>query len=224
MLTVQRPTGGFFVDSALGWTVDARGGGEIIWKNGGTGGYRSFIGYSRKARAGVVVLSNATAGIDDIGLHLLDSRFRLAGPLGFPKEATVDASVLDRHVGRYELSPHFVLTITRDGDHLFAQATGQQRFKLVSDQRPEILLQGGRGAADLRDRRPRPDGRPHLASKWREPTGKAHRGGCGEEGAVTGDVVIPGFATIVPFSPQCRLIGSELHDTDRAAREWTPPQ
>ena len=75
MLAVQRPTGGFFVDTALGWTVDARGGGEIIWKNGGTGGYRSFIGYSRKARAGVVVLANATSGIDDIGLHLLDSRF-----------------------------------------------------------------------------------------------------------------------------------------------------
>jgi len=135
MLTVQRPTGGFFVDTALGWTVDARGGGEIIWKNGGTGGYRSFIGYSRKARAGVVVLANATAGIDDIGLHLLDSRFRLAAPPGFPKEATVDAGVLDRHVGRYELTPQFVLTISRDGDRLFAQATGQQRFRLypISD-------------------------------------------------------------------------------------------
>ena len=221
---MQRPTGGFFVDSALGWTVDTRGGGEIIWKNGGTGGYRSFIGYSRKARAGVVVLANATAGIDDIGLHLLDLRFRLAAPPGFPKEATVDASVLDRHVGRYELSPQFVLTITRDGDRLFAQATGQQRFRLYPISDRKFFYKVVEAQTDLRDRRPRPDGRPHLASEWREPAGKAHRGGCGEEGAVTGDVVIPGFATIVPFSPQCRLIGSAFARYGPGREEWTPPQ
>jgi len=32
---------------------------EIVWRNGGTGGYRSFIGFDRKKRKGVVVPSNS---------------------------------------------------------------------------------------------------------------------------------------------------------------------
>jgi pimeloyl-ACP methyl ester carboxylesterase len=40
---------------------------------------------------------------------------------------------LDRFVGEYPLSPAFKLTITRDGDRLFAQATGQQAFPLYAD-------------------------------------------------------------------------------------------
>jgi CubicO group peptidase (beta-lactamase class C family) len=131
MLSVQRPTG-FFLGSALGWTVDTRGGAEIVWKDGGTGGYRSFIGYVAQAKRGVVVLSNATAEIDDIGLNLLDSRFRLAAPPHYPREAAVAASVLEAHVGRYELRPNFVMTVTREGERLFSQVTGQQRFRIYA--------------------------------------------------------------------------------------------
>jgi predicted SnoaL-like aldol condensation-catalyzing enzyme len=36
----------------------------------------------------------------------------------------VDPKLFDKYVGRYEL-PNFVLTITRDGNHLFVEATGQ---------------------------------------------------------------------------------------------------
>jgi CubicO group peptidase (beta-lactamase class C family) len=132
MLSVRRPAWGFFVDTALAWVVDTRGGGEIIWKNGGTGGYRSFIGYAAQAQRGVVVLSNATAEIDDIGLHLLDTRFRLAAPPQFPKEAVVGAKVLEAHVGRYELGSNRFMTITREGDRLFSQVTGQQRYRIYA--------------------------------------------------------------------------------------------
>jgi serine-type D-Ala-D-Ala carboxypeptidase/endopeptidase len=97
LLSTTRPTEEPFVESGLGWVVDTRGGGEIIWKNGGTGGYRTFIGFSPATRVGVVVLSNTTTatGVDDIGEHLLDSRYPLAVPAGSPKVASVDASHLD---------------------------------------------------------------------------------------------------------------------------------
>jgi CubicO group peptidase (beta-lactamase class C family) len=42
----------------------------------------------------------------------------------------VDAAVLAGYVGEYELAPDFILTITHEGDQLFAQATGQQKFGL----------------------------------------------------------------------------------------------
>jgi hypothetical protein len=37
----------------------------------------------------------------------------------------VDPKLFDRYAGRYELAPNVVLTITREGDHLFGQVTGQ---------------------------------------------------------------------------------------------------
>jgi D-alanyl-D-alanine-carboxypeptidase/D-alanyl-D-alanine-endopeptidase len=78
MLKVRRPTGSPGLEVALGWHIFT-GEREIVWHNGGTGGYRSFIGFDSKARTGVVVLSNAEtpAGVDDIGHHLLDLRFPL---------------------------------------------------------------------------------------------------------------------------------------------------
>jgi pimeloyl-ACP methyl ester carboxylesterase len=40
---------------------------------------------------------------------------------------------LERFVGEYPLAPTFAITITRDGDKLFAQATGQPSFQLFAE-------------------------------------------------------------------------------------------
>jgi serine-type D-Ala-D-Ala carboxypeptidase/endopeptidase len=134
MLSVKRPTGQAFIDTAMGWAVDTRGGGEIIWKNGGTGGYRTFIGYSPRTGVGVVALSNAStsAGTDDIGMHLLDARFPLDVPEGSPRETAVGAAVLDSYVGHYKLGLTSVVAITREGDQLYAELTGQPRAAIYA--------------------------------------------------------------------------------------------
>ena len=59
MTVPRRPTGAPGLEIALGWHIAASNGKEIVWHNGGTGGYRSFIGYDPRAGVGVVVLSNA---------------------------------------------------------------------------------------------------------------------------------------------------------------------
>lgn len=140
-LSTSRPTGEPFVDSGLGWTIDTRGGGEIIWKNGGTGGYRTFIGYSPKSGIGIVALSNAATeeGVDDIGLHLLDARYPLSVPEGSPSELSLDAGTLDKYVGNYEMYANFVLTVTREGDQLFVKATGQPRAAVYPRSRVEFF-------------------------------------------------------------------------------------
>jgi CubicO group peptidase (beta-lactamase class C family) len=43
-----------------------------------TGGYHSFVGFDKKQRRGVVILSNSTNDIDDIGRRLLVGRYPLA--------------------------------------------------------------------------------------------------------------------------------------------------
>lgn len=115
-------------------------GNTLVWHNGGTGGYRTFTGYSEATGLGVVVLSNTNQGVDDIGLHLLDATFPLA-PLPKPHlEITLPPEVLDRYVGVFALTPAFALTITREGAQLFAQATDQPRLPLFAEKEDEFFL------------------------------------------------------------------------------------
>ena len=69
---------GFANSVGLGWQLtDTVEGLSIIWHNGGTGGYRSFVGFDKTHQTGVVVLSNygdAFAGdnsVDTMGMKLL---------------------------------------------------------------------------------------------------------------------------------------------------------
>jgi CubicO group peptidase (beta-lactamase class C family) len=122
MLEVRRPVGKTGFETGLGWNIL----GEIVWHDGGTGGFRSFIGYDPKAGAGVVALSNAftLSGVDDIAMHLLNPKAPLPN-LDPPKPHTgipLDPSLLDRYTGRYHF-PDRILEIMRNGDRLFAQVT-----------------------------------------------------------------------------------------------------
>ena len=57
----------------LGWVISHSDAGDVIWHNGGTGGFRTFLGFNLKTQKGVVVLSNSSAGWPDLfGLSLLD--------------------------------------------------------------------------------------------------------------------------------------------------------
>lgn len=44
----------------------------VIWHSGGTGGFRSFIGFNKDAQIGVVILSNSANSVDEMGFELLD--------------------------------------------------------------------------------------------------------------------------------------------------------
>jgi CubicO group peptidase (beta-lactamase class C family) len=59
----------------LNWLIRKVDADTVIWHNGGTGGYRTFIGFDPDRSAGVVVLTNSGgAGADDIGFHLLNPK------------------------------------------------------------------------------------------------------------------------------------------------------
>ncbi|HKO05450.1 MAG TPA: serine hydrolase [Candidatus Acidoferrales bacterium] len=135
LLKVRRPTGQPGLEMALGWHIFTTGGKDIIWHNGGTGGYRSFMGFDPKARVGVVLLSNAgtVAGVDDIGRHLLDPSVPLMAPPKEHKQVTVDPKLFEGYLGSYQLAPNFIISITREGDHLFEQATGQPKFEIFPE-------------------------------------------------------------------------------------------
>lgn len=61
----------------LGWHILPTATGEIVWHNGGTGGYSTFAGFNKETGVGVVVLTNSTERVDDLGFHLLDQNLPL---------------------------------------------------------------------------------------------------------------------------------------------------
>jgi D-alanyl-D-alanine-carboxypeptidase/D-alanyl-D-alanine-endopeptidase len=65
----------------LGWHhyVDPNGGEPIIWHNGATAGFSSFLGFKREARIGIVILSNSGDQPDQQALDLIAELTRLKG-------------------------------------------------------------------------------------------------------------------------------------------------
>lgn len=55
----------------FGWFTTRHGEHEITWHNGGTGGFRSYVGIDRASGRGVVVLGNTDVPVDAVGLRLL---------------------------------------------------------------------------------------------------------------------------------------------------------
>ena len=127
----------------LGWHIVDVYGTTATWHNGGTGGFRTFIGMDDARHRGVIVLTNSTNTPDDIGFHVLEPKVELAAPPGAGKqrkEIVVEESKLEPLTGVYELAPAFQLTITREGASLFAQASGQSRFPLFAEAETEFFL------------------------------------------------------------------------------------
>ena len=58
---------------------------------------------------------------------------RIEGEPVAPKEITLDAGVLDRHVGRYQFIPGVVISIRRQGTGLVAQITGQGAAEIYAE-------------------------------------------------------------------------------------------
>jgi D-alanyl-D-alanine-carboxypeptidase/D-alanyl-D-alanine-endopeptidase len=136
------------MEIGLGWLMRPKKGSEIIWHNGGTGGYRSFAGFDPKARAGVIVLTNVStpAGVDDLGFHLLDPESPVLppdSPLVRPpqehKEITLSSDVLELYTGKYQFIPNVFMIITRQGNQLSAQLTGQGPAEIYPETKTDFF-------------------------------------------------------------------------------------
>jgi len=137
----RRPGGSPAVALGLAWhRLRLPSGNVIVFHNGGTGGYRSFTGYSERTGEGVVVLANSATSVDEVGFRLLEPGFPLP-PV--PKQRTAVAlpeATLERYVGTFDLAPTFAIVITRDATQLYLQATGQPKFPLFAEKDDEFFL------------------------------------------------------------------------------------
>jgi len=122
----------------LNWHISNINGDTLVWHNGGTAGFRTLIAMHPRSGRGAVLLANASVDHEDIVRHVL---------LGLPlfaaaarAEAVLAPEMLAEYVGKYEFGPTFAITITREGDRLYAQATNQPRFRIYADAQDRFFL------------------------------------------------------------------------------------
>jgi CubicO group peptidase (beta-lactamase class C family) len=144
VLTDGEETGygyGLSIDEQRGLTRVHHGGADVA--------HRSMLAYYPEINAGITVQSNHGGFGSNVAFELAAAFFEDAmGPEDDEAESgegaeaaeeepfdaeTYDPEDFDDFVGRYSMdaAPSFILTFTREGSTLYAQATGQQRFEIV---------------------------------------------------------------------------------------------
>ncbi|MXY48843.1 MAG: serine hydrolase [Gemmatimonadetes bacterium] len=140
LIVARNPTDEEGVRTALGWKVRQDGRGrDIHWLTGRTNGFYAFAAFLKEWRKGVVVLSNSSASVEDIGFHLLSARNPLAPPPRNVVQMTETAYVAC--TGTYAFSPEFTVDITFSDGKLYGQPPGQPRSELILESSGDFYLE-----------------------------------------------------------------------------------
>jgi CubicO group peptidase (beta-lactamase class C family) len=127
---------------AYGWGVGTLNNRRYIAHTGGIEGFAAHISRFPDERATVIVLLNndeapASAVAGDLAAILFGEKYEV------PKarqQAAVDPKIYDAYVGQYEVAPNFALTVTREGNKLMVQATGQPSAELFPESEAKFFL------------------------------------------------------------------------------------
>lgn len=125
------------------WMTQHGPDGDVIWHNGMTGGYASFIGFTADHRHGVVILTNTATAVDDLGFATLRAGWPLAPA---HKDVSLSTQMLDEYQGTYRLSPAMLLNVFRADDKLVVRATGQGAIPFYASAKDEFFA----GIGDIR--------------------------------------------------------------------------
>ena len=126
----------------LAWQIEQRGASTVIWHNGATGGYHTFVAFDPAAKTGVVLLTNQARGLEALGFALQAGRMPAAPKPGAkaesPRQVELSAAELDAYVGHYTLGP-VQFTVTRDAAMLMVQLTGQPKAPVFASAKDEFF-------------------------------------------------------------------------------------
>jgi serine-type D-Ala-D-Ala carboxypeptidase/endopeptidase len=131
------------LEAGLGWFISRDHEDEIAWKDGDTGGFATFIGFSSPARQGAIVLSNVirtpARNVDHLGMHLIKG----FPPLKQRRQITLSPEVFVAYTGSFAGSPVLGITVRvavrARGSRLFIQATGEDEFEVFPETETEFF-------------------------------------------------------------------------------------
>lgn len=106
----------------LGWHILSANNDDIVWHNGGTGGYRTFAGFSKKTNKAIIILNNSGQSPDDLGMFFFNPTAKIT-PV--KKAITVSKETLQSYIGVYEITPGTEFDVKLEGEQLQIKLTGQ---------------------------------------------------------------------------------------------------
>ncbi len=129
-------------DYGYGWAIGKLFKHKRISHSGGINGFTTNISRYPDDDVCIIVLSNfdhsSTAKISqDLAAIVFGEKYE------FPKErkeVKVDPKIYEAYVGQYELEPNFIITITKENNRLFAQATGQPEAEIYPESEIKFFL------------------------------------------------------------------------------------
>jgi len=132
LLEVRRQTDSANVVAAAGWFVTTEHRDELVWKDGGTGGYATFVGYSARSGVAALLLSDSRSyfSATALGRHLVNPAFPA------PAEhhpIAVDPAILAGLAGRYPVLPSLTLTVFPNDGGLFVAQPGQGETEVFAE-------------------------------------------------------------------------------------------
>src|SRR5262245_2344029 len=68
---VRHAAGSASMSIGMGWHIRHMDGRDVVWHNGGTGGYRTWLGFDTSRKTAAIVLTNSALGNDDLGFDLV---------------------------------------------------------------------------------------------------------------------------------------------------------
>ncbi len=131
--------------------------GKAFFKEGHDDGWRNYTVCFDKQKTGIVIMTNSSNG-EGIFKELLETLLKNTytpiewegyipydklpplPPLKEHRQVAVDSRIFDGYVGRYQLMPDIVITVTREVDRLFVQATGQPKAEIFPESDRDYFL------------------------------------------------------------------------------------
>lgn len=111
----------------FGWMIeDLKDYGKIVSHSGGWGGYSTYIERHITNDKTIIILENSTSSfpVNKLRKVLYDIKEEAKTEIKLPD------AILASYVGEYELAPGYIVAITKDGNQLNTQLTGQQAFPI----------------------------------------------------------------------------------------------
>ena len=125
-----------------GWSTRPFSDHKRLSHGGGINGFSTYISRFVDDDVCIIVLSNLEfAPTEKINTNLAALLF--GEEAEWPKEhkvVEVDPKIYEAYVGKYELNPNFILTISKENDRLFVQATGQPKFEIFPESETKFFL------------------------------------------------------------------------------------
>jgi CubicO group peptidase (beta-lactamase class C family) len=140
--SLKKMTTPFKNDYGFGLGVRSVNGHEEISHDGGIEGFNTALAYYPDEKLAVVVLGNVNGSAPQeiaTDLHTIAE----GGSVVLSSERKVvkiDPNKFDGYVGSYQLAPDFSIAITREGDHLFEQATHQPKLEIFPESDKDYYL------------------------------------------------------------------------------------